>query len=387
MKFADSRFDRLPLSSVRDLPAQHPLCIAFAKLGVVRSFISFNVLPSIEVYPVLSRVVLLLLGCWQSFALTAAEPPGAELYQQSKQLLVQSPGRVIEHFQQISTQLPQAPAWYQRDWYLLAARAYAATNLFEQARRLLLQADALVPLGLTASDIALSAGYVTYLQQYRHSARDWFLCADTFSHPPESRAKLLLNLGTVESFGGNFKSALQYYQQGLALAEQHQFEPLIAMYQNNLGNLYWRLGQYEAAIMALRQALFRYAGLKNINSQSKAGINLLNVLTTIEDWARYQRFYPSIASAVKHAEHTEFATMLLILEAVRQRLSASTITLSDAALKAQMASLKSVNLQYMAQLLANKIKLNWQAPAVPVEPVDVKLTLPHTELLCRDNQR
>lgn len=76
--------------------------------------------------------------------------------------------------------------------------------------------------------------------------------------------------------------------------------------------------------------------------------------------------------------------MLLILETVRQRFSGKNSELSDRALKAQMASLTTVNLQQMAQLLAVKIKLNWQAPPVPVEPADVKLTLPNTELLCQD---
>ena len=124
-------------------------------------------------------------------------------------------------------------------------------------------------------------------------------------------------------------------------------------------------------------------GLNNIISQSRAGINLLNVLVTIEDWERYQRFYPSIAAAVKDAEHQEFTTMLVILEAVRQRVSGKNIVLSDSALTAQMASLQSVNLQQMAQLLSDNIKLGWRAPAVPVEPPDAQLTLPNTELLCQ----
>lgn len=339
---------------------------------------------SAEVHVNKCSIIPILMFSLLSVALSAAEPPGAELYQRSKALIVQSPQQVAENYQQISNQLPQAPAWYQRDWYLLAARAYAATGLFEQARQLLVLADALVPQGLTAGDIAMTAGYVTYLQQYRHSARSWFLCADKFSHPPESRAKLLLNLGIVEVFAGDFKSALSHYQQGLALAEQHHFDMLIAMYQNNLGTLYWRLGQYEPAILALRQASFKYARLKNINSQSRAGVNLLNVLATIEDWERYQRFYPSIAAAVEAADHQEFATMLSILEAVRQRFSGTNSELSDSALKAQMTSLTTVNLQQMAQLLADKIKLNWRAPPVPLEPADVTLTLPNTELLCQD---
>jgi len=330
-----------------------------------------------------SIVFILWLSLF-SFMLNAAEPPGAELYQRSKTLIVQSPQQVAENYQQISNQLPQAPAWYQRDWYLLAARAYAATGLFDQARQLLVLADALVPQGLTAGDIAMTAGYVTYLQQYRHSARSWFLCADKFSHPPESRAKLLLNLGIVEVFAGDFKSALTHYQQGLELAEQHHFDMLIAMYQNNMGTLYWRLGQYEPAIQALRQASFGYARLNNTISQSRAGINLLNVLATIEDWERYQRFYPSIAVAVKASDHQEFATMLQILEAVRQRFSGKNSELSDSALKAHMASLITVNLQQMAQLLAEKIKLDWRAPPVPVEPADITLTLPNTEQLCQD---
>lgn len=326
-------------------------------------------------------MVLLSLG-WQHAVLHAAEPLPVELYQQSAAMLAQNPAQVILNFEQSKSSLPQAPAWYQRDWYLLAARAYTARNLFPQARDTVSKADALVPTGIAAGEIALTAGYVAYYQQYRQVARFWFNCADKFPNPPESRAKLLLNLGVVETFAGDYDNAMRHYQTGLALAEQQKFTALIPMYMNSIGNLHWRLGQYEPAITALRQATFQYAKLKNTVSQSRAGVNLLNVLVTMEDWERYQRLYPGIDQAVTAAKHTEFRLMLNIFEVVRQRRTGQPVNLSDTELKTQLAELKNINLQGMAQLLTDKIQLGWQAPTAPVEPPEQQLRLPHTEALC-----
>lgn len=328
------------------------------------------------------QLIALLALSWHHVVLHAAEPLPVELYQKSAAMLAQNPAQVILNFEQSKSSLSQAPAWYQRDWYLLAARAYTSRNLYLQARDSLSHADALVPTGIAAGEIALTAGYVAYYQQYRQVARFWFNCADKFPNPPESRAKLLLNLGVVETFAGDYDSAMQHYQTGLALAEQQKFAALIPMYMNSIGNLHWRLGQYEPAITALRQATFQYAKLKNKVSQSRAGVNLLNVLVTMEDWERYQRLYPGIDQAVIEAQHVEFRLMLHIFEAVHQRLTRQPTNLTDDELIAQMTDLKNVNLQGMAQLLSDKIQLGWQAPKVPVEPPEQQLRLPHTEALC-----
>lgn len=325
----------------------------------------------------------MLLACaLQLHVLHAVEPLPAELYQRSAAMLAQNPAQVIVHFEQSKSLLSQTPPWYQRDWYLLAARAYTARNLFPLARDSLSRADALVPTGINAGEIALTAGFVTYHQQYRQGARFWFNCADRFPNPPESRAKLLLNLGVVEAFAGDYDNAMRHYQTGLALAEQQKFTTLIPMYLNSIGNLHWRLAQYEPAITSLRQATFQYAKLKNTMSQSRSGVNLLNVLVTMEDWERYQRLYPGIDQAVTAAKHAEFRLMLNIFEAVRQRRTAQPISLSDAELITQMTAIQNVNLQGMAQLLTDKIKLDWQAPKAPVEPPEQQLRLPHTEALC-----
>ncbi|OBP13728.1 hypothetical protein A5320_17570 [Rheinheimera sp. SA_1] len=323
-----------------------------------------------------------MLLSWHSTLLYAAPPPTAELYQRSAAMLAQNPAQVISNFEQSNSALPQAPPWYQRDWYLLAARAYTARNLFPQARDSLSRADALVPTGIAAGEIALTAGFVTYQQQFRQGARFWFNCADKFPNPPESRAKLLLNLGIVEAFAGDYQSAMTHYQHGLALAEQHKFTTLIPMYLNSIGNLHWRLAQYEPAITALRQATFQYARLNNKVSQSRAGVNLLNVLVTMDDWERYQRLYPGIEQAVVESNNNEFRLMLNIFEAVRQRAVREPLSLSDAELIKLMSELKNINLQGTTQLLAHKIKLGWQAPKVPVEPPEQQLRLPNTEALC-----
>ncbi len=339
-----------------------------------------NFCDTLKIFVLLPATLLL---CWGSSTLQAAELSTAELYQRSVAILAKNPAQVIVYFEQTSNALQQAPAWYQQDWYLLAARAYTARGLYPQARDSLLRADALVPSGLAAGDIALTAGFVTYHQQYRQSASFWFHCADKLPNPPESRAKLLLNLGIVEVIAGEYQTAMTHYQHGLALAEQHQFTTLIPMYLNNIGNLHWRLAQYEPAVAALRQASFRYAALNNKVSQARSGVNLLNVLATMDDWQRYQRFYAGIEQAVAEAKHQEFVLMLSIFEAVRQRATQQSTTLSDDKLRQQMSLLRNINLQDMAQLLAAKVKLDWQAPKPPVEPVEQQLRLPHTEALCQ----
>lgn len=326
----------------------------------------------------------LLLLCFAGIAvrLMAAEPPGAGLYQLSQTLLANQPATVSQHYQQLSAQLGQTPAWYQRDWHLLAARAYAAQRLWSEAWHSLALADQLVPQGIVAAEIAMTAGYVAYQQQYRTAARHWFLCADQFANPPLTRAKLLLNLGAVESFRGDYAAALAFYQQGLALAEQHEFVTLLPMFNNNMGNLFWRQGQYEQAIAALRQATFRYARLQQLHSQSRAGINLLNVLVTIEDWGRYQRFYPSIMQHVQKAGSSEYGLFLQVLEVIRQRLTGQGSSMTDAQLQTILAQLTVLNVQQMAQQLLPKIGLHWQAPPPALAAEQFSRQLPQTERLC-----
>ncbi len=325
---------------------------------------------------------LLLSSAGLALSLAAAEPPGAGLYQLSQTLLANQPATVSQHYQQLSAQLSQTPAWYQRDWHLLAARAYAAQRLWSEAWHSLSLADQLVPQGIVAADIAMTAGYVAYQQQYRTAARYWFLCADQFANPPLTRSKLLLNLGAIESFRGDYVAAMAFYQQGLALAEQHEFVTLLPMFNNNMGALYWRLGQYELAIAALRQASFRYARLQQLQSQSRAGINLLNVLVTIEDWERYQRFYPRIAQQVQKAGASEFGLFLQVLEVIRQRLTGQGSSMTDAQLQTILAQLTVLNVQQMAQQQVAKIGLHWQAPPPPLAAEQFSSQLPHTARLC-----
>lgn len=306
-----------------------------------------------------------------------------QLYQQSVAQLSNQPGIVSHRYQQLLGRLSQTPAWYQRDWHLLAARAYTAQKQWDQAWRSLQLADELVPQGILAAEIALTAGFVAYQQQYRQLARHWFLCADRFDNPPLTRAKLLLNLGTVEAFRGDFTAAARFYQQGFELAEQHEFQQLLPMFQNNMGTLYWRTEQYEAAVSALRQATFGYARLQQSVSQSRAGINLLNVLVTIEDWARYERFFLNISRVVQQTSHTEFKIFLQIMEVVRHRLTGQGSAMTDQALLTLVGKLQNLNLQHMSQRLLVKIGVTWEPPAVIAEPEPAAIALVNTELRCQ----
>lgn len=115
-----------------------------------------------------------LLLFWFCSTTLLAEP----VIRDARQLLAQQPAEVVRIYQQVLPGLHSSPAWLQRDWYLLATRAYLQLRNWSAAEQALQLADASLVTGLSAAEIALLGGTLSYHRQQSADAWFWYRCAD-----------------------------------------------------------------------------------------------------------------------------------------------------------------------------------------------------------------
>ena len=76
--------------------------------------------------------------------------------------------------------------------------------------------------------------------EFAKSLRNYQLAEDPFG---ESR--LILNLATVDHLTGHFESSARQFADGLLLAERIEYDYIIPQFHNNMGNMYFDLGDLE----------------------------------------------------------------------------------------------------------------------------------------------
>ncbi len=301
------------------------------------------------------RFVLLMLASLHS--LPAA--PADDSLAQARQAVVSAPAYSLQLFSQQQATLSEAPAWYQRDWYLLAARAHTRLKQFASAAQQLQQADALLPNGLTSTELLLTAGFVNVMQQRYSDAAYWYQCAANLTLPPLEQSRVQLSLGLIAFANEDWRSADRFYQQALQLATTYQQTDLVPLLYNNLGLLRWRTGQKSSALRLLKQAQYQYAGQQQDYSYLISSLNLLSVLVAMQDWPAYQRAATGFSrSAQRHGyqELVNYLRWLQALSALQQGLSQDHTELQNLYQSIQLPALQqnasALLAQFMPQLAA-----------------------------------
>jgi len=331
---------------------------------------------------------------WMMVNVATAEPA----IQDARQLLAQQPFEVTRIYQLVKPELRLSPAWLQRDWHLLATRAYLQLRNWPKATETLLAADASLTYGLSVAELALLAGTLSYQQQRPRNAWFWFRCAATFDTSPHTRARILLNLGVMASRQQQQKQAHDYYQQGMQLAEAHQFTDLLPMYYNNFGLWFWRNKMLGPAEQMLRQALYQHSRVSGPEAQARAMLNLLVVLVSSRQWDRFIRYQSESEALVKRQENPDYRLLLQLLKGLHQ-LELSVVNNTSSPEKQsllpaetevqstdliQLASqLKSGALRQSVSMLLSQFAVDWQ-PAEPAEQTEQFLALPNTQLQCQN---
>lgn len=265
-------------------------------------------------------------------------------------------------------------------WHLLATRAYLQQRNWPAAKQALLAADASLVAGLSGAEVALLAGTLSYHQQEANNAWFWYRCADTFSSPPETRARILLNLGVMASRQQQLDLARAYYQQGLQLAQAHQFNQLLPMYYNNLGLWYWRNGLLPAAEQMLRQALYQHSRNSAPEAQARAMVNLLLVLASDRQWDKFNRYSREANALVRRQANPDYPLSLTLFNQLQQ-FSLHDSPILPAEIIAVASQLNSAALRQSVATLLQQFQINWQ-PAEPASAVETELLLPNTRQQC-----
>lgn len=304
----------------------------------------------------------------------------------ARRLLAQQPAEVVRLYQSVQAELRVSPAWLARDWHILATRAYLQLRQWPQARTALLQADASITYGLSVAELALLAGTLTYQQQLPRNAWFWFRCADSFDASPHTRARILLNLGVMASRQQQQDLARRYYQQGMQLAESHQFDDLLPMYYNNFGLWYWRNQMLPAAEQMLRQALYQHSRVSGAEAQARSMLNLLLVLVSGRQWDKFNRYLPEAQTLVKRQQNPDYPVLLSLLKYLQQRSGdpqePAVGWVADSDFTQAAAQLKSAALRESVASLLGQFAVSWQ-PEVVAEQTEVLLQLPNTSLQCQ----
>jgi predicted ATPase len=126
------------------------------------------------------------------------------------------------------------------------------------------------------------AGYLKYLALFRESVRiaEEGLTYLQYSHHPDTWIKMItgFNEAGVSSYHlGQFQGAMQYYQQAIELARTHHDLRSVSVFENNLANLLWHLGENEKARDILTNFIQHYHKLGDWERVISASISLASI--------------------------------------------------------------------------------------------------------------
>lgn len=299
---------------------------------------------------------------------------------QARDLLVKHPAEVVRLYHSAQPELTSAPAWLQRDWHLLAARAFLQLRQWPQAHAALLAADQNLLHGVNAAETAMLAGAIAYQQQQLNQAWYWFRCAEVFDSPPETSARLMLNLGVIAARHQQDALAKKYYQQGLTIVESYKLEMLLPMYYNNLGLWYWRQDDYANAEQLFRKALYQHSRHSGTEAQARVMLNLLVVQASTKQWDKFNRYYREAAQLIKKQPNADFDIVLRLLQAL-QDFASQTNDQAREQIIALAQQIKGISLQQSTQLLLARYHIRWQ-PSTDTSSSEPLLNLTNTRAQC-----
>jgi len=250
--------------------------------------------------------------------LHAHSSAAADAFDEARAAALTRPAETIALFEAQLPVLSDTPAWYQRDWLVLSARAYTRLQRFSEAEHNLRRADALLNAGLSKTDLLLAAGFVNFMQQKYPAAFYWYQCSAHFDLPPVEQARVDMSLGQISYIQGDFAKATAHFEQSLAAATLYKQPALVALLQNNLGLVLWRQQQYQPALKQLRQAMYGYTQLQERYSLQMASLNLLTVVVSQQDWPAFDRYARSISSTIDKKAPAELQHYVALLQALRK---------------------------------------------------------------------
>lgn len=91
-------------------------------------------------------------------------------------------------------------------------------------------------------------------------------------------ARVYYRVANIKSNENQFEKAIQYYHQGLKIAEKHDNKPLEALFRRQIGSNYLKLDQHTTAEEYLRKAYSLYENEKDTSGMAGTAMSLGNAL-------------------------------------------------------------------------------------------------------------
>ncbi len=123
-------------------------------------------------------------------------------------------------------------------------------------------------------------------------ALELFNCAENFKNDTWHQLSITNNKGAVFIQTSQWEKARAMYLKGIALAETHNYQNVIAAMSNNLAEVWLKLNEIDKALEAYKKAYVIKARIDSETSQLSSLSNMMRVVYTKQDWQQWDKYYP-----------------------------------------------------------------------------------------------
>lgn len=157
------------------------------------------------------------------------------------------------------------------------------------------------------------AAYKVSLQQSEglEEMAQWLIERLTTSKDIRTLSQLKINLGVFAFQQGNYKTAEKLWSESLQLHTQVQDPTELALIYNNLGMVYTRMSEWDAAYDMLQEAVTRYQNLGEVNEWANSMDNLADLYEAQQKTAEFRHTLQQAIKGLEQAGHTPANNPLL----------------------------------------------------------------------------
>lgn len=140
-------------------------------------------------------------------------------------------------------------------------------------------------------------------------ALELFNCAEKFKNDTLHQLSITNNKGAVFIQTSQWEKAKAMYLKGIALAETHNYQNVIAAMSNNLAEVWIKLNEMDKALEAYKKAYIIKARIANETSQLSSLSNMMRVVHSKQDWQQWDKYYALYKRLLNEVGVVEFQVL------------------------------------------------------------------------------
>ncbi len=137
------------------------------------------------------------------------------------------------------------------------------------------------------------------LKQYILAAK----IQDSLLHDPVAQSRALVNIGNVQYRIGDYEKALDYVRQAQKISEAHNLQKHLAYIAQLMGRIYRKQKKLDEALQQYKQALETYLQLGYVREASETHSNIGNIYFDKGDFNQAQEQYKKAIHIAKKSEN------------------------------------------------------------------------------------